>query len=447
MPYETLNPIVSLCVLALAASAEEVSYQPTWESLDARPCPAWFTEARFGIFIHWGVYSVPAWGPKGSYAEWYWNALQDRNGPTWQFHARTYGEDFRYQDFAPLFRAELFDPDQWVDLLARSGARYVVLTSKHHDGFCLWPSAQSWNWNSVDVGPHRDLVGDLTQAVRKRGLKMGLYYSLYEWYHPLYRADPARYVEQHMLPQLRDLVERYQPALIFADGEWEHPSELWRSPEFLAWLFNESPVREEVVVNDRWGQECRSQHGGYYTTEYGHVGGGKELAQGRPWEENRGIGASFGYNRNEDVSDYKSAAELIRLLVDTVSRGGNLLLDVGPTADGRIPVIMQERLVQIGEWLQVNGESLYGTTAGPFGPLAWGRCTAKPGRLFLHVFDWPEGPLEVPGLKDPVRTAYLLADPNRSPLTFTSAEERLLIQLPAHAPDPVDTVVAVEMEG
>src|SRR5262245_54198598 len=262
-------------------SAAELRYQPTWESLDARPIPAWFDESKFGIFIHWGLYSVPAWAPKGQYSEWYWNALSDGNSPTTKFHTRMYGEAFRYQDFVPAFKAELFDPEQWADLFARSGARYVALTSKHHDGFCLWPSPHSWNWNSVDVGPHRDLLGDLTQAVRARGLKMGVYYSLYEWHHPFYRTDPQRYVDEHMLPQIKELVERYQPALIFSDGEWEHPSELWRSTEFLAWLYNESPCRAEVVVNDRWGKETRSHHGGYYTTEYGEVGGGTQRAEQR----------------------------------------------------------------------------------------------------------------------------------------------------------------------
>jgi len=142
------------------------------------------------------VYSVPAWAKKGTYAEWYWSSLQEANGPTRQFHDRTDGADFQYQDFAPLFKAELFDPTQWADLFARAGARYVALTSKHHDGFCLWPSAQSWNWNSVDIGAHRDLAGELTAAVRAKGLRMGFYYSLYEWFHPAFLAEPARYTRE-----------------------------------------------------------------------------------------------------------------------------------------------------------------------------------------------------------------------------------------------------------
>ena len=422
---------LSLCLPISVASAQQATYEANWDSLDARPCPAWFGEAKFGIFIHWGVYSVPAWAPKGQYAEWYWSAMQDRNGETWKYHARTYGEGFQYQDFAPRFKAELFRPEQWADLFARSGARYIVLTSKHHDGFCLWPSAQSWNWNSVDIGPHRDLVADLTAAVRERGLRMGLYYSLYEWYHPLYLHDLPRYVEEHMLPQLRDIVTRYQPSLVFTDGEWDQPSEAWRSVEFLAWLFNEGPNRDEVVVNDRWGQDCRSHHGGYYTTEYGQVGGGTELTAGRVWEECRGIGASFGYNRNEDLEDYLPAHDLVHLLVSLVSKGGNLLLDIGPTADGRIPVIMQERLLQMGEWLAVNGDAIYGTRqwrTPAEGDLV--RYTAKGDSVYAICLRWPGTEL-VLGEPQPdgEPRATLLGREGALPARFV--EGKLHIELPA----------------
>ena len=174
--------VFSVCPLHPAQTAKR--YEATWESINSRPIPAWFDDAKFGIFIHWGVYSVPAWAPvpkdgkvtgSAPYAEWYWRKLEKREGPTWEFHKRAYGADYKYQDFVHSFRAEMFDPDQWADLFQQSGARYVVLTSKHHDGFALWPSAQSPNWNSMEVGPKRDLVGDLTKAVRSRGLRMGLY--------------------------------------------------------------------------------------------------------------------------------------------------------------------------------------------------------------------------------------------------------------------------------
>jgi len=384
---------IMLAVPFLAGAAD---YEASWESLDTRPTPAWFDEARFGIFIHWGVYSVPAWAPKDTYSEWYWKHMENKESPTWQFHVKTYGKDFAYQDFAPMFKAELFDPAEWADVFARSGARYIVLTSKHHDGFCLWPSPDSWNWNAVDVGPHRDLLGDLTTAVRERGLRMGYYYSLYEWFNPIYRSDPARYVNEHMLPQMKDLVERYRPDILWGDGEWDRPSTEWRTPELLAWLFNESSAPDDIAINDRWGKDTRSKHGGFYTTEYGRYHK-MDAAKGRfSWEECRGMGMSFGYNRNESADDYRSATELIHLLIDTVSRGGNLLLDIGPTEDGRIPVVMQERLLAMGKWLGVNGDAIYGTrkwreTGEGDGDLV--RYTTDGDAVYAICLRWPESVL------------------------------------------------------
>jgi alpha-L-fucosidase len=365
-----------LALLMLMASAPcwAQSYQPNWESIDRRPTPAWFPDAKFGIFIHWGVYSVPAYAPvipgKLAYAEWYWNALTNGQKPganpiqsgTWAYHQRQYGADYAYQNFAPQFRAELFDPDHWADVFQHSGARYVVLTSKHHEGFALWPSREAsatWGrpWNAVEIGPKRDLLGDLTQAVRRRDLKMGFYYSLYEWYNPVWLTDKPRYIRDHMFPQFKDVVSRYQPSIIFSDGEWDLPSAEWRSPELLAWLFNESPVKNEVVINDRWGKDTRHKHGGYWTTEYTPGMSGID----HPWEESRGMGFSYGYNRAELLEHYHTGRELVVMLVDLVSRGGNLLLDIGPAADGTIPMIMEERLLQIGSWLKVNGEAIYGT--------------------------------------------------------------------------------------
>ena len=416
-------------ILVSASARAQVKYAPTWESIDSRPLPAWFDEAKFGIFIHWGAYSVPAWGPKGRYAEWYWHDMQNKDGETWKFHAETYGEEFEYQDFAPMFKAEMFDPDQWADIFKRSGAKYVVLTSKHHEGFCLWPSQESWNWNAVDIGPHRDLAGDLSKAVKAAGLRMGFYYSLYEWFNPLYRSDVKRYVDEHMLPQLKELVVRYEPDIIWPDGEWDHPSDVWRSTEFLAWLYNESPVRDDVIVDDRWGKECRSTHGGFYTTEYGHVGAGKNLAEQRKWEECRGIGASFGYNRNESIDEYASAASLVHLLIETVSKGGNLLLDIGPTADGRIPVIMQQRLLEVGQWLEVNGEAIYGTR--PWRETAENdvRYTTKDGAVYAICLKWP-GPelaLKAPKPKDNVEVTLLGSD---APLTCRVDQGALCIEVP-----------------
>ncbi len=463
--------------LALAAAAAAQPYQPNWESLDRRPTPGWFQDARFGIFIHWGVYSVPSWAAAGvskeqQYAEWYWNSITSGKSlppgapgtAAWRFHQRVYGPDFDYARFAPMFRAELFDPDQWAATFQKSGAKYVVLTSKHHEGFALWPSkeaSRTWGrpWNAVETGPKRDLLGDLTDAVRRHGLRMGIYYSLYEWYNPLWLSDKPRYISEHMHPQFKDVVSRYKPSLIFSDGEWDLTSAEWRSPELLAWLFNESPAKDEVVVDDRWGKDTRHKHGGYYTTEY--TAGMSDTSH--PWEESRGMGYSYGYNRAERVTHYRSGRELVLMLVDLVSRGGNLLLDIGPTADGRIPVIMEERLLQIGSWLAVNGEAIYGSrpwtqsrqwspgeqpkveynkefmtpydvakmAEAPIGGKAAidAFFTSKPGAVYAILPRWPGRQFTVEGVDlRRVKSVALLGGP--AALRFQSAPKGVTIQLP-----------------
>ena len=388
-------------------------YKPAWESLNQRQTPEWWTDAKFGIFIHWGPYAVPAYAPVNEvegvyekYAEHYENRLLTKNELFTKHHLKHYGENFTYQDFAPLFKAEYFNPDEWADLFQRSGARYVVLTSKHHDGYCLWPSEESPRWNSVFIGPHRDLAGELTEAVRKKGLRMGFYYSLLEWSHPLYKkATIDQWVDKHMIPQMKDLVTRYKPEVIFSDGEWDYPSDTLKSEAFLAWLYNESPVKQTVVVNDRWGKETRSKHGGYYTTEYDlvhdKVGIGEKASH--PWEESRGIGTSYGYNRFETTDHYFTSKQLIDLLIDKVSNGGNLLLNIGPKADGLIPVIMQERLLDMGDWLKVNGEAIYGTSAWKERPENIKEqnvfYTVKGNDLYVICTKWPEGPVTVDGVK------------------------------------------------
>ncbi|MDR1331108.1 MAG: alpha-L-fucosidase [Tannerella sp.] len=419
--------LIILCTLLLMLPVvlpAQKKYEATWESVDSRPIPGWFTDAKFGIFIHWGLYSVPAWGPLPAdgagvydcYAEWYWAKLMDRNSkvnPLFvDFHTKHYGENFKYQDFVNGFTCDMFNPGYWAKLIREAGARYVVLTSKHHEGFALWPSTHAWNWNAMDVGPHRDLAGELTEAVRSEGLHMGFYYSLYEWFNPLYKSDPDRYVVEHMLPQMKDLVNRYRPDVVWTDGEWDYPSATWRSTEFLAWLYNDSPVSETVVVNDRWGKETRSVHGGIYTTEYDLVHDGRMDGRiSHPWEECRGIGHSFGYNRNEQLADYSTSEELVHLLIDKVAAGGNLLLNIGPTADGRIPVIMQQRLTDIGRWLECNGEAIYETCAwdAPHEQAdAAVRFTRRGNDLYVICTRYPEKPVTVKGLSRRPASATLL---------------------------------------
>jgi alpha-L-fucosidase len=350
--------LMLLFLVGLSAVQAQV-YEANWESLDKRPVPQWYKDAKFGIFIHWGVYSVPGFRKKGEYAEWYQNGLNTGDSSTIAYHKKKYG-DLSYYDLVGQFKAELFNPDEWASLIEKSGARYVVLTSKHHDGFALWPSKEAsrdWGfpWNAMEAGPHRDLVGDLFTALRKTTVHPGLYYSLYEWYNPIWLKDRMKYVALHMWPQMKDVIETYKPDVFWTDGEWEEPAETWKSPEFLAWLYNESPVKDKVVTYDRWGAGIRFKHGGVYTPEYQ-----PDISfEDHYWEESRGMGYSYGYNRNEDSWDYNTAEAMVMQLVDKVSGGGNFLLDIGPDADGKIPPIMEERLLQIGDWMKVNSAAIY----------------------------------------------------------------------------------------
>ena len=331
--------------------------QPTWESINERGYPQWFSDAKLGIFIHWGVYSVPAYASLEGYAEWYYRGLMT-NDDRKAFQERIYGKDFKYEDFAPMWKAELWNPDEWAELFKNSGAKYVLLVSKHHDGFCLWPSQYAPGWNSVEVGPHRDICGELIEAVRKQGLKMGFYYSLPEWTSPIHRwyVDPddqiGTYVDTHMIPQFKELITRYKPTILFTDGEWRNSSEQWHATELISWYYN--TVGKDAIVNDRWGN---GQQHGFRTPEYS---AGITLTD-RPWAECRGLGRSFGLNRNEPLDNYMTSDELIRHFCVLVAAGGGMTLNVGPAADGKIPLLQQERLLDLGKWLDINGEAIYGT--------------------------------------------------------------------------------------
>ncbi|GAA3585300.1 alpha-L-fucosidase [Snuella lapsa] len=345
----------SVVTITFSQQNEKIDYI---KEISERPYPEWFKDAKLGIFIHWGLYSVPAYGGKESYGEWYLRGLQLGDSLRTNFMKDTYGQNFTYKDFAPLFKAELFKAEEWAEFFKKSGAKYVVLVSKHHDGYALWPSKYSRNWNSVDVGPKRDIVGELTNAVKKSGLKMGLYYSLPEWNHPLHRwyTDPhdsiTNYIESYMVPQFKELISTYKPSLIFADGEWFNSAKQWHSAELIHWYYN--LVGDEAIVNNRWGHGLDT---GFLTPEYS---AGIKVTN-RPWAEVRGIGRSFGLNRNETLEAYGSSKDLIQRFVHTVANGGGMIINVGPKADGQIPLIQQERLLDLGNWLKINEDAIYGS--------------------------------------------------------------------------------------
>ena len=392
-----------------------MTYEATWESVKTHTVPSWYDDAKLGVFVHWGLYSVPAWAPQvpdiqtllrtsgprfvlrnNPYAEWYANTVRLAGSPTRRHHDATYGADFSYDDFAPAFEtaSASADLDTLAQLCRRAGARYVVLTTKHHDGYCLWPTALVHpRRGSYHSG--RDLVGDLTEAVRSQGLRMGLYYSGgYDWPYngavlgglaDVLLAGPtgdayARYAEGHV----RELIDRYRPSVLWNDIGWPAGSDL---AALFAHYYN---TVADGVVNDRWLQPRRgpvldavvraasgmiergwrlvpgrykqvtvpgARHADFTTPEYSRP----DRILPRKWEATRGVGHSFGANHNEAPQDVLSVTALVRLLVDVVAKNGNLLIGVGPAPDGTVPSWQAEPLEGLGRWLAVAGEAVYGT--------------------------------------------------------------------------------------
>ena len=349
-------------------------YTGKWESVNTHQVPKWYDDCKFGIFIHWGIYSVPAYAPHtwelgevdskewfadNPYAEWYYNSLNIGKGPTYEHHMEKYGKDFKYEDFIPMWKAENWDPAKWAELFKKAGAQYVVLTTKHHDGFCLYPSKYT-DFNCVKMGPKRDITGELTDAVRAEGILMGLYYSgLIDWQYandPIFENDdlfgtasPTFEYADYSYKQMMELVDTYEPSLVWNDIGWPKQSEEMM-PFFLAHYYNKV---EEGVVNDRFNDRYHD----FLTKEYKQ---GK-VDRSEKWEMCRGMGLSFGYNENEGDDQIISEQGLISLLVGTVANNGNLLINIGPKADGTIPAEQERRLLVLGSWLETNGEGIYET--------------------------------------------------------------------------------------
>ena len=349
-------------------------YRPNYESVKTHSLPDWYDDCKLGIFIHWGLYSVPAWSEvtwelgaapspeewntHNPYAEWYLNTIRIDGSPAQEHHIKTYGADFPYEKFAESFTCENWKPQEWAKLFKEAGAGYVVLTTKHHDGFCLYPSAYT-DYNSVNLGPKRDLTGDLTEAVRAEGLRMGTYFSgLLDWTtypHPTV-GTPLRddynktfAFADYSLNQATELINKYKPSLLWGDIGW--PEKGWQDvPGLFAHYYNTVP---DGVINDRFDSEWYD----HSTAEYLH---GKRTLD-KKWEMCRGLGLSFGYNQNEGEETVLSGRDLVRLLVEYVSHNGNLLINVGPRADGTIPEIQASRLRCLGAWLSKFGDAIYGT--------------------------------------------------------------------------------------
>lgn len=412
-------------------------YKPFPDSLDRHPVPSWYADAKLGIFFDFGLYSIAGYGEKGwsraRYPDWY---LHHMYGQFADNHKEAWGEDFHRDDFIPLFTAKGFDADEILELTVASGARYFVPFSKHHDGYCLWDSKFTRR-DAVDMMPGRDLVKELVLACEKRGVKHGFYFSVEDYEYPVIaengklqmrywsenmapdNAGIARvndeimspyipsvhnrmvsgkipvknFIDDYLLPQAIDYIDRYEPDILWFDGEWQRPAEYYRTPEMVAYFYNSVGGKKEVVSNDRMGMETRGKHGDFHTSET------DEVVEASPviWEENRSMSESYGYNRSDSLSNYVTDNELIEMLVRIVAKGGNLNLIVNPDGSGQIPEIQKQRLAELGAWLKVNGEAIYGTRPyevtcdnTQLGQPVWYTRSSDGKYGYAIVFDWPK---------------------------------------------------------
>jgi len=397
---------------------------------------AWWREAKFGMFIHWGLYAVPAGVWKGrcipGIGEWI------------MYRARIPVKE--YEELAKRFNPVKFNAKEWVRIAKEAGMRYIIITAKHHDGFCMFDTKYT-DYNIVKATPFgRDPLKELAEACKEEGIKLGFYYSqTLDWHHPDglgndWDYDPAkkdftRYLREYVKPQLKELLTNYAPvAVIWFDIGTPTP-ELAR--ELKEWVRKLSP---DTIISGRIG------HG---LGDYREMGDNQipdHKIEG-DWETPATLNDTWGYKSYDH--NWKSPGRIIQTLVDIVSKGGNYLLNVGPTAEGEIPEPCVRILKDVGRWLKANGESIYGTTASPIEtpPDAPYRCTAKPGKLYVHVLGWPwDGELRIFNVKNSmkIKRAYFLTDPNRGGLKFRWEGEDLIVDVPEKPLDPIDTVIVLE---
>ena len=436
------------------AQTNQTDKVETKEQRNARM--AWWREAKFGMFIHWGVYSVPA----GFYHD------QPVNGIGEWIMNRGKIPMAEYQQFAKTFNPVKFDAEAWVKTAKAAGMNYIVITSKHHDGFAMFDTQVS-PWGIMHASPFgRDPLKELAAACKQEGLKLGFYYSqAQDWNNGGSAAggkwDPAQkhsmddYIDKIAVPQVKEILSNYGefPAVLWwdtpSDMNYDRAQKLYRTVESL---------KPNIIMNNRLGGGFKGD------TETPEQFIPPQGYPGRDWETCMTMNNTWGFKR--DDNNWKSTETLVRNLCNIASKGGNYLLNVGPTSEGLIPQPSIERLAEVGAWMKINGEAIYGSGPTPFGAEAgkfsdtgkdkkgnpkfidaweW-RCTTKPGKIFIHVFKWPAGQFELPPVAGKVAKVYLLADPQHHGLGFKQTDQGVMISLPEKAPDAIASVICVELK-
>ena len=429
-----------LTVLALLACSALGNGMDTQTKSDKRM--DWWREARFGMFIHWGLYSILA-------GNW-----QDKHGAEWIMEMAHIPAS-EYEKLVHQFNPVKFSAHDWVAMAKNAGMKYIVITTKHHDGFALFDSKVS-EYDIMSTPFQRDILKELQGECDKQGIKLCFYHSIMDWHHPFYEPrrawnDTAKGATQYddyvkyMKAQLKELLTNYgQIGVLWFDGEWEST---WTHPRGADLYDYIRKLQPNILVNNRVdtgrdGMAGMSKgdnlRGDFGTPEQEIPATG---LPGKDWESCMTMNDNWGY-RKDDLN-FKSTTTLIQHLVEIASKGGNFLLNIGPTSEGLFPSESIIRLQEIGQWMKVNGESIHGTTATPFASLRY-HVTSKPGRLYVHLFDWPNGAIELSGLQNKITKAYLLADAKKTPLQVGA---RASIQLPESAPDRIDSVLVVEIDG
>ena len=390
---------------------------------------AWFNDAKFGLFVHWGPFAVQGNDPKASFD--YFDMKENASRRA------------EYVPYAEQFNPKAFDAAKWMEIAKTAGTKYLVFTSKHHDGYCLFDSALT-DYDSMDRAPKRDYVAELVKAARATDMKIGFYYSTLDWHQPDYAANFPKYVNDYLFGQVRELCTHYGPIdCLWFDGEWDYPAAEWRAPELVRMIHELQPT---ALINDRLGKGERGLTPlcDFYTREQPsemNVSMSFEKQHPYSWEACMTIGEYWQYSIKD--TQFKSTQDLVRILVDVVSRGGNLLLNVGPNPDGEIPAPLVERLRGIGAWLNANGESIYGTTRSPFKTLPVGKCTTKGNLLYLHLEKHPGAPVQLAGLQNTIKKVSFLR--GGAALTFDNATKS--ITLPDALPDDIMTTIVLELDA